>query len=481
MERPMRITPPRAALSLILAFLFSMVCPVFANAQSQDEAYQIGMEAYVYFYPLVTMDVTRRQMTNIESGKMAGRGPMNSFTHMRTFPTADFKEVVRPNFDTLYSFAWLDLTKEPMIVSVPDTGGRYYLLPMMDMWSDVFAVPGKRTSGTTAASFAVVPLGWKGKLPGGTEMIQSSTPYVWITARTQTNGPSDYDAVHKIQDGFRITPMSQWGKTLVPAVFKSDPTVDMKTPPLEQVNKMPAKAYFSYAAELTKLHPPHLSDWSMVARLKHIGMEPGKSFDWDSLNPAIQDSLTRASVAGLKAMYAKLPTLAPVINGWQMNTDTMGVYGNYYFKRAIIAMVGLGANQPDDAVYPINFGDEDGRPLKGENRYVLHFDKSQLPPVEAFWSLTMYDANGNQVANALNRFALGDRDKLSFNPDGSLDLYIQHENPGPDKEPNWLPSPASGALSITLRLYAPKAPALYGRWTPPAVHLVESPTERLPQ
>lgn len=481
METPMRITPPRAALSFILPFLCFVICPAFAAAQSPDETYQIGMEAYVYFYPLVTMDLTRRQMTNIEAGKMAGRGPMNTFAHTRAFPTADFKEVVRPNFDTLYSVAWLDLTKEPMIVSVPDTGGRYYLLSMLDMWSDVFAVPGKRTSGTTAASFAVVPVGWKGNLPDGVAMIQSPTPYVWIIERTQTNGPSDYDAVHKIQDGFRITPYSRWGKTPVAVVFKADPAVDMKTPPLEQVNKMPAKAYFSYAAELMKLHPPHLSDWSMVARLKRVGLEPGKSFDWDSLNPAVQDALTRASVAGLKAMYAKLPTIAPIINGWQMNTDTMGVYGNYYFKRAIIAMVGLGANQPDDAIYPLNFGDEDGRPVRGENRYVLHFDKAQLPPVEAFWSLTMYDANGSQVANALNRFALGDRDKLSFNSDGSLDLYIQHENPGPDKQSNWLPSPANGTLSITLRLYAPKASALYGRWIPPAVQLVDGSAERLPQ
>ncbi len=481
MEKPMRITPPRAAIALILTFLFSMACPVDAAAQSQDEVYQIGLEAYVYLYPLVMMDVTRQQMTNIESGKMAGRGPMNTFTHVRAFPTADFREVVRPNFDTLYSIAWLDLTKEPMIVSVPDTGGRYYLIPMLDMWSDVFAAPGKRTTGTAANNFAVVPPGWKGNLPHGVELIQSPTPYVWAIGRTQTNGPSDYEAVHKIQDGYRIIPMSQWGKTPVPAVFKADPTVDMKTPPLEQVNKMPAKAFFSYAAELMKLHPPHLTDWSMVARLKHIGMEPGKSFNWDSLEPMVQDALTRASIAGLKAMYAKLPTIAPVVNGWQMNTDTMGVYGNYYFKRAIIAMIGLGASQPDDAIYPINFGDADGRPLQGENRYILHFDKAQLPPVEAFWSLTMYDANGNQVANPLNRFALGDRDKLSFNPDGSLDLYIQHENPGPDKESNWLPSPASGTLSITLRLYAPKAPALYGRWMPPVVQVIESPAEMLPQ
>ncbi len=470
---------------VIACSLLGLISPSFCAAQSAittpAEAYQIGMEAYVYFYPLVTMDVTRRQLTNIEAGKMAARGPMNTFAHLRAYPTAEFKEVVRPNFDTLYSTAWLDLSKEPIIVSVPDTAGRYYLLPMLDMWSDVFAVPGKRTTGTRAADYAVVASGWKGALPDGVEMIQSPTPYVWIIGRTQTNGPSDYEAVHKVQDGYRVTPLSQWGKTPVPVVFKADPSVDMKTPPLDQVNNMPAKAYFPYAAELMKLHPPHMTDWSMLARLKRIGIEPGKSFNWQNLDPAVQDALTRASTAALKAMYAKGPTIARVIDGWQMNTDTMGVYGNYYFKRAIVAMVGLGANQCDDAVYPINFGDMDGKPLKGENKYILHFDKEELPPADAFWSLTMYDTDGFQVANPINRYAIGDRDHLIFNQDGSLDLYIQHETPGPEKDSNWLPSPAKGTLSITLRLYAPRAAAIYGRWTPPPVQRIAEEAELLPQ
>ncbi len=475
----------RISLGTIACLILGLISPLFCAAQSAkatpDEAYQIGMEAYVYFYPLVTMDVTRRQLTNIEAGKMAARGPMNTFAHIRTYPTAEFKEVVRPNFDTLYSTAWLDLSKEPIIVSVPDTGGRYYLLPLLDMWSDVFAVPGKRTSGTKAADYAVVAPGWKDKLPDGIEMIQSPTPYVWIIGRTQTNGPSDYEAVHKVQDGYRVTPLSQWDKAPVPVAFRADPSVDMKTPPLDQVNKMPAKAYLTYATELMKVHPPHMTDWSMLARLKRIGIEPGKSFAWENLDPAVQDALTRASTAALKAMYAKASTLARVVDGWQMNTDTMGVYGNYYLTRAIIALGGLGANQCDDAVYPLNVGDADGKPLKGEDKYVLHFSKEQLPPADAFWSLTMYDVNGFQVANPIDRYAIGDRDQLKFNQDGSLDLYIQHETPGTEKESNWLPSPATGTLGITLRVYAPRPAAIYGRWTPPPVQRVMEKAELLPQ
>jgi hypothetical protein len=445
-----------------------------------QEAYEIGVEAYVYFYPLVSADVTRRQLTNIESGKMPGRGPMNTFAQFRAFPTAELRVVVRPNFDTLYSWAWLDLTKEPILLSVPDTDGRYYMMPMLDMWTDVFAVPGKRTSGTKAGSFAVVPPGWQGQLPAGVQKIQSPTPFVMIIGRTQTNGPKDYAAVHKVQEGYIITPLSQWGKAPQPVRAVIDPLVDMKTPPLDQVNKMPAAAYFKYAVEIMKLNPPHVTDWSIVARLKRIGIEPGKSFDYEKLDPSVQQALGKAATDGLKGMYAKMPTVARVVNGWQMNTDTMGVYGDYYLKRAIVAMVGLGANQPEDAIYPLNIADADGKPLLGQYKYVLHFSKEAIPPVNAFWSVTMYDEEGFQVANPINRFAIGDRDDLKYNADGSLDLYLQHDNPGPDKESNWLPSPATGTLGVTMRLYAPKAQALDGRWNPPAIKRVDG-ADALPQ
>ena len=472
--------------TLLVAIMLSIATPVWAESSkikkstpmpstniTEQEAYEIGVEAYQYFYPLISMDVTRRVLTNVPAGVKPGMGPMNMFHHFRTFPPAEFREVVRPNFDTLYSSTWLDLTKEPMIVSAPDTNGRYYMLPMLDMWSDVFAVPGKRTSGTNAASFAVVPKGWNGKLPKGVERIDSPTSYVWIIGRTQTNGPKDYEAVHKVQDGYKITPLSQWGKKMIPAKFIADTTVDMKTPPSVQVDTMPAAQYFSYAAELMKKNPPHVTDWSQVARMKRIGIEPGQSFDFAKAPAQIKTGLERAVVDGLKQMEDKVPTLARVVNGWQMNTDTMGVYGNYYLKRAIVAKIGLGANQPQDAVYPFLQADSEGNPLDGASKYIIHVSKGEVRPVNAFWSITMYDEQGFQVANKLNRFAIGDRDDLKFNADGSLDIYIQSDSPGSDKESNWLPSPAQGKLGITMRLYAPKAQVLDGSWVPPAVKKVQ--------
>jgi len=461
--------------SIMSGFLLAstLTVPGISNAAlSAQEAGEIGVNAYLYLYPLVTMDVTRRQMTNIESGKKPGYGPMNEFSHVREYPPADMKVVVRPNFDTLYSIAWLDLAKQPIILTVPDTDGRYYLMPLLDMWTDAFAVPGKRTTGTQAGDYAVVPPGWKGKLPKGVQRIDAPTPQVWAIGRTQTNGPDDYSAVHKVQDGFKLTPLSQWGKKSKPVKAVIDPSLDMKTPPLEQVNQMSAEAFFKYAAEVMKVNPPHIADWSMVAQLKKIGIEPGKSFDYDKLDSVVKSALDKAPADSQALMKWKLPTVARVVNGWSMNTDTMGVYGDYYLKRAIVTMLGLGANQPADAIYPINVADADGKPMNGDQNYVLHFSKDELPPVEAFWSITMYDAEGYQAANAINRFAVSSWMPFKYNADGSLDIYIQNENPGPDKEANWLPAP-KGPLGVTMRLYAPKANALDGRWNPPAVKRVE--------
>jgi len=444
-----------------------------ARPISEQDAYKIGVEAYIYLYPLITMDVTRKVLTNVPPGKKPGFGPPNAFSHMRTFPPGDFREVVKPNFDTLYSSAWLDLSSEPMIVSAPDTGGRYYLLPMLDMWSDVFAVPGRRTSGTNVGHWAVIPQGWKGEVPAGISRVVAPTSQVWIIGRTQTNGAADYRAVRKIQDGYRITPLSQWGRTREPVPFKPDPTVDMTTDPLNQVLGMSAARFFAYGADLMVRYPPHQSDWSQLARMKRIGLEPGKPFDLSKLDPAIRAGLERAPTDALKAMRAKYSKLARVVNGWQMQTEDMGVWGNNYLKRAVIALTGLGANQPEDAIYPQSLTDADGKPLVGGVSYVLHFDKSELPPVKAFWSLTMYDADGFPVANPIKRYAIGGRDKLIYNTDGSLDLYIQPESPGKAKETNWLPSPKSGELNITMRLYAPNVEALDGRWLAPAISRVK--------
>ena len=447
------------------SLLFSL--PGSAEPVSAEEAHAIGVEAYLYFYPLVSMEITRKQLTNVAAPKEM-HAPMNFFGNISAYPSAEMKAVVRPNFDTLYSTGWLDLTKEPAVVSVPDTGGRFYLLPMLDMWTDVFASPGWRTTGTKAANFLVTPPDWTGTVASDMQQIKAPTPYVWIIGRTKTDGPADYDAVHKIQAGYKITPLSQWGKTAEPGTARVDPAIDMETPPKTQVDTMPAAKYFAYAAELFKLNPPHITDQPIVARMQRIGIKRGESFDLAKLDKTVQTALASAPADALALMQSKVPSLARVVNYWSMNTDTMGVYGNYYLKRAIIAQVGLGANLPEDAIYPLNLADSTGSPLNGTNAYVLHFNKNELPPVKAFWSVTLYDNDGFQVANALNRFAVSSWMPFKYNADGSLDLYFQNEDPGADKQANWLPAP-KGAYNVTMRLYAPSPDALNGQWNPPPV------------
>jgi hypothetical protein len=438
-----------------------------AEALSGQEAHAIGVEAYLYFYPLVTMELTRQQMTNVAKPETF-KAPANAFASLPTFPSADMKVVVRPNFDTLYSSAWLDLSNEPMIVSVPDTHGRYYLMPMLDMWTDVFASPGWRTTGTGAGDFAVTPPGFTGSLPAGVIRIDAPTPSVWIIGRTKTDGPSDYDAVHTIQAGYKITALSQWGKPAEPVAGHVDPDVDMKTPPKLAVDAMPAGKFFATAAEILKSQPPHITDQPILARMQRIGIERGKSFDFDKVDPAIKSALETAPRDAQKLMAWKVESLARVVNGWSMNTDTMGVYGNYYLKRAIVAQLGLGANLPEDAIYPINLADNAGKPLNGANAYTVRFAKGETPPTNAFWSITLYDAEGYQAPNDLNRFALSSWMPFKYDPDGSLRLYVQSDSPGPDGQANWLPAP-KGPFNLTMRIYAPKSDALTGKWSPPPV------------
>ncbi|MGZ7459832.1 DUF1254 domain-containing protein [Pseudomonas sp. Ma2-10] len=465
----MLITQALTAVALTVAA--SAILPLASHAQSKvtaEEAHAIGVDAYLYLYPLLTMDITRKQFTNIESGKEFGKGPMNTFVSVPQYPPADFKGVVRANFDTLYSIAWLDLTKEPLVIAAPDTAGRFYLLPMLDMWTDVFASPGWRTTGTQAGQFLVTPPGWTGTVPAGLHHLPAPTPFVWVIGRTKTDGAADYAAVHKIQAGYTVTPLSRLGKSPEPVSVNIDPAVDMKTPPKIQVDSMSVADYFAYAAELLKVHPAHITDQPILAQMKRIGIEPGKSFNMDALDPDIKAALLTVPEDAKTLMTWKVPTVARVVNGWSMNTDTMGVYGNYYLKRAIVAQIGLGANLPEDAVYPLNIGDVEGKPLDGANKYVLHFDKGETPPVNAFWSITLYDPEGFQVGNALNRFALSSWMSFKTNADGSLDIYFQHENPGKDLEANWLPAP-EGGFNLTMRLYGPKPEVLNGKWNPPPV------------
>ncbi len=423
---------------------------------ASTELRDVAERAYLYAYPLVLIEETRRGQ------------PVNEFTHVPQFPRPDTRKVVRPNADTLYSMAWLDLAKEPVLIHVPDSGGRFYLLQFMDAWTETFADPGKRTTGTAEAWFALVGPGWSGKLPEHVTRLDAQTNIIWLLGRTQTNGSADYGNVHAFQKGMRIMPLSAFpnGEQKLGSALAFGTAGD--TTPPARVKAMEPVEFFAAFARAMKMNPPHPADAAMVRDLARIGMVPGKDFDASKPIPeqlqAVNDG-ARAGSARVERFGSAATTVKP---GWNTFIRNVGRYGTDYVSRAITARLALGANPPEDAVYMSTFADGVGQALSGSMRYRMHFDKGQLPPVRAFWSLTAYDKDGYFIANPLNRYAIGDRDPLNFNADGSLDLYIQGQNPGPDRESNWLPS-GDGRFNLTIRLYWPEEAILKGTWQPPAL------------
>lgn len=461
-----------AAKLLVPVFAAALLAVSPARAAGKDDTAAIAVEAYLFLYPLVVMDYTRRQLTNAPPGRPGIAAPMNVFAADPGFPTPAMRSVPRPNFDTLYSPAWVDLTAGPVLLETPDTHGRYFLASILDMWTEVFASLGTRTTGTKAGHFLLTPPGWEGPvpkgLPQGTIVMPAPTHYVWVIGRLQTNGEADFPAVHALQKGFTLTAYDASGAKRKAAAFVADKSVDMKTPPNLQVEALSAAEFFSTAAELMKLQPPRLIDSPILQRMSRLGLVAGKSFDPAAQSKEVVAALDAAPATARELMVWKFPRIGEQVNQWSMNTECVGTYGTSYVKRAVIAKFGLGSNVPQDSLYPLAFNDAEGKPLDGNNNYLLHFDAGNLPPVQAFWSLTLYDAEGFPVANPLNRYAVSSWMPLVYNADGSLDLYIQPESPGKAKEANWLPAPRA-PFGLNMRLYAPSLDAVAGKWQPSAV------------
>lgn len=444
---------------------------LFATNLSPEEAQEIAVDAYIYGYPLVTMEMTRRVMTNVET-PTGTRAPMGQFASLREYPNASFREVTAPNADTLYSAAWLDLSKEPYVLQLPDENGRYYLMPMLSGWTEVFEAPGKRTTGTKAQAYAITGPQWKGQLPAGLTEYKSPTNLVWILGRTYCTGtPDDYKAVHAIQDKYSLVPLSAYGKSYTPPKGSVDSTIDMDKSVRDQIDDMNTESFFRLLATLLKDNPPALADAHLISRMKKIGITPGEDFELQNFDPMIGKAIGKAQRRGLEKIEAQTKTLGKKESGWIVYLNG-GHYGTDYLARAAVAFVGLGANLSQDAIYPFTTVDTAGKLLDGNNKYVLHFDKDKLPPVKGFWSLTMYDVNYFFVPNILNRYTVSPRNALKYNVDGSLDLYIQNENPGKEKESNWLPAPNANFV-LMLRLYWPEQTVINGTWQPPGVVHVE--------
>lgn len=445
-----------------------------AVALSEQEALSIGTEAYIYGYSLITTEVTRVQMSNVPRVENL-RGPTGQFVNVKRYPGADFRGVSAPNADTLYSLAWVDVS-EPQVFSHPDMGKRYYMFEMTDLWMIDFDTPSARTAGGKAANYLLTGPGWKGEVPAGMRQIPVATRYLVILGRTYADGTeADYNAVNELQARYKITPLSAWGRpfTYQAQPVNPNPGFSMTDKPQEVINAMDTSTYVNMmAALMCKDAPPAAQDGPILERMARIGIEPCKPFDMTKLDPTLQAALKEVGKAGMQRIEANQKNMGRMENGWTV-TQGLGIYGSDYLKRATVAAFGWPANRQDDAVYPYTFVDATGEKLTGANKYTLTFAKGGTPPVNGFWSITVYEIDGGWwfVPNALNKFTVSPRNDLKHNADGSLTLYFQNVSPGKGKEANWLPAPR-GEFILMLRMYWPKEKdpsILNGTWKVPAV------------
>ena len=462
-----------------------------------------AVQTYIYGYPLVTMGITKDVMTAPElqlipsEKRKLGAGAANQFSHVRRFPDPHFKEVVAPNADTLYSIAWLDLSAGPLVLHMPDMHGRWVLMEVLDGWTNAYASLGTRQYGGGPRDYLITGPGWQGTVPTGMVHVASPTRIGWIIGRTYTRDEVDFASVHRVQDQYLLEPFQPDARPAPtsPQALSTSARVDVSTPPVRQLARMDARTFYTHLMTLLVDNPPTSGDGAMLRNMQDFGLTVSSSWRWDALDPQAQATLqegleiSRGLLEGfapgtqgeihlsafstralaLVAHRLRNAALQPV-NGWGISTR-IGVYGTNYPLRALVTLLGLGANIAADAVYPITTTDANGDGLDGHKRYVLHFTREQIPPAAAFWSLTMYDSESFFVDNPIHRYAIGDRNPLKFNDDGSLDIWLQSEPPGAGKLENWLPAPVT-PFRLMMRLYDPKPEVLNGQWKPPAPQLL---------
>ena len=401
-------------------------------------------------------------------GQTVRRFPENRILSVGALVDPAVKTVVAPNVDTTYTVAQLDLAAGPLVIDVPDTGGRYYVLQLLDAYSNTFRYVGRRTTGSEAASFALVRPAFSGALPPGVRRITSPTPLVWLLGRTLVRGAADLPSVTELMRGYRVTPLAAWT-----AGARQPPLVLPAFPPNQTPLVLPkGLAFFDALGAYLDANPPPPRDACALRVFAGAGIGAGRTPSSDS-HGAIRRGLARGAAVA-ERLVARAVARANAYsrernNGWLVPPGYVGDYGRNYLGRAVIAKFALGANTPEETIYPSALTDSRGRPLSGHRRYSIRFRPGELPPVGAFWSLTMYDRSGYLHPNAIGRYAIGDRTRgLRRGSDGSLTLYVQRRAPSGRRRANWLPA-SRGRFRLIMRLYQPRRRALSGDWRPPPV------------
>ncbi|NRB17877.1 MAG: DUF1254 domain-containing protein [Rhodobacteraceae bacterium] len=459
-------------LKITKSLIAALVVANSAVAESQlsvDEARQIGRDGYVFGFPMVENYKTMFGFSIYpESPVYSG---FNTYQHNRKPYDPDFKLVVTPNNDTLYSTTFADLRAEPLVITVPPTGDRYFSIQLVDFSTNNFAYIGTRETGRNGGTFVLVGPNFKGSLIGKDfdRIIISPSQFVALATRTAVNGPEDATAAATVQDGLHLTPLSSFLETVPP-----EPAAVINFPAFDPA-RVESIEFFDYLDIIMDWHTPRLDEEGILTDLQRIGVSGGgvDGFDAESLSPKIQAALHEGMLAGRTEIEALGNNLGERIDGWEY-TPPMGNFGTDYLFRSAVAWKFLYTHSPEEAVYPIANVDADGAALEGGSSYALRFKAGSLPPVDGFWSVTMYDGDTRLlIHNDIKRYSIGDRTKgLAFDTNGDLALYFQHISPGADKESNWLPTP-EGKFYVILRAYVPSEEILSGAYRLPPIEKVD--------
>ncbi|MFD2077503.1 DUF1254 domain-containing protein [Actinopolymorpha cephalotaxi] len=431
-----------------------------------EYAYTLGEQAFIYGFPYVyNAQIRYNWVTQPRDRTHIPYAAVNHFWHASSLLDATFRDVSCPNIDTLYSFAWVNLSNEPIILSHPDMGDRYFTFELVGITSDNFGYVGQRTTGSKAGQFALVGPGWSGDLPPDVARIEPApSPWIVVVGRTLVADAADVANVRALQRQYRLTPLSQWGvpharvpqrrNVLKPVSMTEDPLGPWKT-----LNAMLAE------------NPPPEHHEVLLRQFAEIGVGPG--LDVEDQPVAVKQSLARVAAIGTPLLQQQILSgdWATLVHGWRYPPPQVGRFGDDFLKRAAEqSLVGMTCNDPEEAVYLVNFDDADGVRLSGAHRYQLRFAPGCLPPVDAFWSLTAYDTDLNLIPNPVDRYAIGDRTTgLVYDSDGGLTLYMQAKSPGPDKEANWLPCTKEGEWFVVLRMYRPHPEVVDAVWHCPGI------------
>lgn len=459
-------------LSPLFAIVTALAATIaHAEPATLEETRAIAKDAYIYGVPMVSMYGTMYAFSVDRDGKEY-KGPFNSILNIARVFTPDDTAFVTPNSDTPYSFLGLDLRAEPVVITLPPIEkNRYFVFQMMDLYTFNFDYLGSRTTGNNGGHYLVAGPGWTGEPPAGIDkVIRSETQFVNVVGRTQLFNPSDLDAVKAIQAQYNVQPLSAYLGVAPPSPA---PAIDWVRP-LAQADQRTSLQFFNVLSFVLQFaEPPHASEVSLRERFSRIGIIPGTKFDVASLSSDTKAALAEGMADGQKAIDERRTSLGG------KSEDLFGTRAfldNDYVRRAVGTQVGIGANSKDEALYPIYEKDENGQPLDGaKGRYILRFASGDFPPVNAFWSLTMYALPSQLlVKNSIDRYLINSPmlPNLKLDADGGLTIYIQSESPGADKEANWLPAPKAPFM-MAARYYWPKPELLDGRWRSPAVQRVQ--------